>query len=738
MIRPEFIVEELRKNFPGADLDIIWRAYAFAARCHKGQKRVSGEPYLNHPLEVSNILAKMKLDGVSVTAGLLHDTLEDTFATPDEIRDLFGEETLQLVDGVTKLSRIESAAMDKEARQAENVRKMIMAMSKDIRVILIKLADRLHNLRTLDYLKPENQKRIAQETMDIYTPLANRLGIGWIKSEMENSCFKYLWPNEYSEIKHKVELVEAEREKYIDQIVSDVQERLTKEGVGAEVTGRPKHFFSIFSKMKRQKITFEEVFDLMGARVITNTDPECYAALGLIHSMYKPIPGKLKDYIALPKGNLYQSLHTTIVGAGGKPVEIQIRSRRMHAICEQGIAAHWKYKEGSGKDKKLDDQVQWLRRLMEWQQEVADPREFLEKVKIDLFPDEVYVFTPKQDVRPFPRGSTPIDFAYAIHTNIGDHIIGAKINGKLTPLRQELRNGDIVEILTSQSQRPSRDWLKFVVTAKARTKITAYLRQMEKQRAYALGKELMEKEMARHGVGSHSYMEDVHLLPAAQAVGYTSAESMLVAIGMGKLKLSAALAKILPKEALADREKRADADALKKIEEKPQKASKNAGVKIQDMDDMLIKFAHCCNPVPGDAIRGFISRGKGLVVHTADCPNALNLGLDSERFVEVEWDIKSAGKHQVTISVVTEDKPGMLANVSAAIADNGSNITEASIAADQSNRGYIHLTIEIADLGQLRKIMGAVMRQPGVISVERVRDKNALRTSSRLKHIDAS
>lgn len=738
MIRPEFIVEELRKNFPDADLDMIWRAYAFAARCHKGQKRVSGEPYLNHPLEVANILATMKLDGVSVTAGLLHDTLEDTFATPDEIRALFGEDTLRLVDGVTKLSRIESAAMDKEARQAENVRKMILAMSKDIRVILIKLADRLHNLRTLDYLKPENQKRIAQETMDIYTPLANRLGIGWIKSEMENSCFKYLWPKEYSEIRHNVERVEAEREKYIDRIVMEIQERLTKEGVGAEVTGRPKHYYSIFAKMKRQKITFDEVFDLMGARALTNTDAECYAALGLIHNMYKPIPGKLKDYIALPKANLYQSLHTTIVGPGGKPVEIQIRSRRMHAVCEQGIAAHWKYKEGSGKDKKLDDQVLWLRRLMEWQQEVADPREFLEKVKIDLFPDEVYVFTPKQEVRAFPRGATPIDFAYAIHTNIGDHIIGAKINGKLTPLRHELKNGDIVEILTSQSQRPSRDWLKFVVTAKARTKITSYLRQMEKQRAYALGKELMEKEMARHGVASHSYMEDIHLLPAAQAVGYMSAESMLVAIGMGKLKLSVALGKILPKEALAEREKRADVDALKKIEEKAPKTAKPAGVKIQDMDDMLIKFAHCCNPVPGDAIRGFISRGRGLVVHTANCPNAVNLGLDSERYVEVEWDIKSSGKHQVTISVVTEDKPGMLANVSSAIADNGSNITEASIAADQSNRGYIHLTIEIADLGQLRKVMGAVMRQPGVISVERVRDKNALRSSSRLKHIDAS
>ncbi|MBI5814292.1 MAG: bifunctional (p)ppGpp synthetase/guanosine-3',5'-bis(diphosphate) 3'-pyrophosphohydrolase [Nitrospinae bacterium] len=732
MIRPEFIIEELRKNIPDADLEMVWRAYAFAARCHKGQKRVSGEPYLNHPLEVAYILSKMKLDHVAVTVGLLHDTVEDTFASPDEIRSLFNDEVLSLVDGVTKISQIESAAMDKEERQAENMRKMILAMSKDIRVILIKLADRLHNMRTLDYLKPEKQRKIAQETLDIYAPLANRLGIGWIKSELENDSFKYIWPREFNEIKHHVEAVEAEREKYIANLVSELTAKLATDGITVEVKGRPKHYYSIFAKMRRQKIPLDEVYDLLGVRVITNADDDCYTVLGVIHGMFKPIPGKLKDYIALPKANMYQSLHTTVLGPGGKPVEIQIRSRRMNSVCEEGIAAHWRYKEGGGKEKKGDDQIVWLRRLLEWQQDVSDPREFLEKVKIDLFPDEVYVFTPKQEVRPFPRGATPIDFAYAIHTDVGNHCIGAKINGKLAPLRYELRNGDIVEILTSVQQHPSRDWLKFVKTSKARTKISAYLKQVEKQRALALGRELLEKEIAGYGLSPQTYMEEIYLLPAAQSVGYMSLESMLIAIGLGSLKLSHVLLKILPKEALLERERKADAGALKKIEEKaPARPARFTGVRIQEMDDVLIKFAQCCNPVPGDAIKGFISRGRGLVVHTADCPNAINLGLDSERCVEVEWDVKTVSTHSVMISVVTEDKPGMLANVSAVIADNGSNISEANIQTSPDNRGRIYLTIGIHDLSHLRKIMSALMRQAGVISVERIRDRNAIKPKDR-------
>ncbi|MGK7344694.1 MAG: RelA/SpoT family protein [Candidatus Nitrospinota bacterium M3_3B_026] len=713
---------------PDADLETVWRAYAFAARCHKGQKRVSGEPYLSHPLEVAYILARMKLGHQSVAAGLLHDTIEDTHATPEEIKESFGEQVWNLVDGVTKISMIEFSTQAE--RQAENVRKMILAMSKDIRVILIKLADRVHNMRTLDSLPPAKQRRIAQETLDIYAPLANRLGMGWIKTELENSAFKYLWPREYSDIKHKVEKVEAEREKYIEKMVSEVSERLRAEGLAAEVVGRPKHYYSIFSKMRRQDISFDEVFDLMGVRIITGSDQECYRALGVLHSVYKPIPGKLKDYIALPKENMYQSLHTTIVGPEGKPVEFQIRTRRMHQIAEEGIAAHWRYKEGA-REGESDDQILWLRRLLEWQQEVKHPREFLEKVKIDLFPDEVYVFTPRQEVKALPRGATPIDFAYTIHTDLGHHLIGAKVNGKLVSLRQELKNGDIIEVLTSKQARPSRDWLKYVKTSKARTKITSYIRQAEKQRAGALGREMLEKEISRLGLDPSEIMQEQKLLSRAQAAGYMSLDSMFIALGLGKLKVSQIISKIAPKAAQEEK-KGAMRAFLKKLGARPSRpAPPSAGVRIQDMDDLLIHFAKCCNPVPGDEIRGFISRGRGLVVHTADCPNALNLGLDSERSVDVEWDVKAEGKHTAMIMVETEDRPGMLAQVSAAIAENGSNISEATIrVGGRQGRGYIYITVEITDLAHLQKIMNAVMRQKGVLSVERIKDKSAFKLPS--------
>lgn len=729
MIRPEFIIEELRANMPDADLEMVWRAYAFAARCHKGQKRVSGEPYLNHPLEVAYILARMKLGHQSVAAGLLHDTIEDTHATPEEIKETFGEQVWNLVDGVTKISMIEFSTQAE--RQAENVRKMILAMSKDIRVILIKLADRVHNMRTLDFLPPAKQRQIAQETLDIYAPLANRLGMGWMKTELENSAFKYLWPKEYSEIKRKVDEVETEREKYLEKVVAEVSERLAAEGLTAEVVGRSKHYYSIFSKMRRQGISFDEVFDLMGVRIITDgADQECYRALGVLHSVYKPIPGKLKDYIALPKENMYQSLHTTIVGPEGKPVEFQIRTRRMHQIAEEGIAAHWRYKEGT-REGESDSQILWLRRLLEWQQEVRHPREFLEKVKIDLFPDEVYVFTPKQEVKALPRGATPIDFAYTIHTDLGHHLIGAKVNGKLVSLRQELKNGDIIEVLTSKQAHPSRDWLKYVKTSKARTKITSYIRNVEKQRALTLGREMLEKEIARLELDSAETMKEKNLLPRAQAAGYMSLDSMFIALGLGKLKISQIISKIAPKA--AEEEKRGAMRAfLKKLSTRPSRpAPPRAGVRIQDMDDLLIHLAKCCNPVPGDEIRGFISRGRGLVIHTADCPNALNLGLDSERSVDVEWDVKTQGKHMAMMMVETEDRPGMLAQVSAAIAENGSNISEATIRVGGSQgRGYIYITVEITDLAHLQKIISAVMRQKGVISVERIKDKSALKLPS--------
>ena len=726
MIRPEIIIEELRSNMPDADSDMVWRAYAFAAQRHKGQKRVSGEPYLNHPLEVAHILAKMKLTHISISVGLLHDTIEDTIATPEEIKELFGDEVWQIVDGVTKISMIESATQ--EEQQAENIRKMILAMAKDIRVILVKLADRIHNMRTLNFLKPEKQRKIARETLDIYAPLANRLGIGWIRSELENTSFKYLWPRDYSEIKHKVANLEAEREKYVEKIVADIDARLKEENKPMTVKGRPKHLYSIFNKMRTQKISFEEVYDIMGVRVITKSDAECYQVLGAIHAMFKPIPGKLKDYIALPKENMYQSLHTTVLGTGGKPVEIQIRSEKMNTICEEGIASHWRYKEGKHKDGKHDEQITWLRRLLEWQQEVSDPREFLEKVKIDLFPDEVYVFTPKQNVKSLPRGATPIDFAYAIHTDVGDHCIGAKINGKIASLRQELVNGDIVDILTSQQARPGRDWLKSVKTSKARTKITSFLRQTEKKRALALGRELLEKELVRLGVNPTEYLEENKLKESARAVGHNSAESVLSALGFGQLKLSTLLPKMLPKETLAQKEQ----TILQAIKSRfVPKKTEATGVRIQDVDDVLIRFAHCCNPVPGDDIRGFISRGRGLIVHTVDCANSIDLGKDSARYVKVEWDMKTVGVHQALLTVETKDKPGILANVSTAIADNGANIAEASVVSGESGKGILYMTVEVADAAQLQKVMNTILRQDGVYSVERVRDKSAFNAKKR-------
>lgn len=727
MIRPEFIIEELRRNMPDADLEMVWRAYAFAARCHRGQKRLSEEPYISHPIAVASILAKMKLGHISISAGLLHDTIEDTFATRDEIKEKFGEEVLLLVDGVTKLSLIESSTQ--EERQAENVRKMILAMSEDIRVILIKLADRLHNMRTLESLRPIKQKKIAQETLDIYAPLANRLGIGWIKTELENLSFKYIWPNEFRETRKMVDAVSEERETYVEKIVVEVQDSLEKGGIKADVRGRSKHYYSIFSKMRSQNINFDEVFDLMGVRIITEADSECYMVLGIVHNLYKPIPGKLKDYIALPKGNMYQSLHTTIVGPEGRAVEVQIRSRRMHLIGEEGIAAHWRYKEGGAKEGKYDDQIVWLRRLMEWQQEIKNPQEFLEYVKIDLFPEEVYVFTPQQEVKALPRGATSIDFAYSVHTDLGFHCIGAKINGKIASLRHELKNGDIVEILTSKQQKPSRDWLKYVKTSKARTKIRAFIGQAEKQRALTLGKEALEKELAKLNLKPGDYITEAKLLAHVQAAGYTSLDSMFVGLGLGKLKIQPFLRKIVPKDVFDKKNKMSLTGAIKKFIARTPKAPKTSGIRIQDMDDILIKFAHCCDPVPGDNIKGFISRGRGLIIHTADCPNSKNLGLDSERCVDVEWDVQVDSKHLVMILVETEDKPGMLAQITTTLSDNSANITDAMIRTGSNKRGRIHITVEVKNLDHLKRVMNAVMRGKGVISVERIRDRQGVLSS---------
>ena len=728
MIRPEYIVEELSRYMPDADCDMVWRAYAFASKCHKGQKRVSGEPYLSHPLEVANILTAMKLGHISITVGLLHDTLEDTETSPNEIKDLFGEEVSMLVDGLTKISKLKFSSQ--EELQAENVRKMILAMSKDIRVIMIKLADRIHNMRTLHYLDKAKQKSISQETLEIYAPIASRLGMGWIKTELEDASFKYLWPDEYSEIKQNVIRVEKQRNQYVNLIVKEVEEFLYNEELSVSVAGRPKHYFSIFEKMRRLKISFEEVFDLMGVRIITSTKQECYLILGLLHSLYKPIPGKLDDYIALPKANMYQSLHTAIVGPEGKAVEFQIRTQGMHMVSEEGIAAHWRYKEGSPLNQEHDDQITWIRHLLEWQKDVDNPREFLEYVKIDLFPNDVYVFTPKQEVKALPKDATPIDFAFSVHTELGQHCIGAKVNGKLASLKQKLKNGDIIEIMSNEQQKPNRDWLKVVKTSKAKSKINSYIRQEERKRALEIGREILEKEIRHLGIDPHKLMEENKVLPPAQAIGYMSVNSLYTALGLGKVKVSNFLTKLAPVEtAKAAKSKQSFTDAIKRFITRTPKPTKPQGIRVKGIDDVLIRFAKCCNPVPGDNVLGFISRGRGLMVHSVDCPNAITIGLESERVVAVEWDTEKEKKnsYKVGIEVETQNKPGVLAKVTAVMADENSNITDVNLSVKDEQTGIVSITLEVANLAQLQEMMDAVMKVNGVKNVKRVKNKHSSR-----------
>ncbi|MFW2330897.1 MAG: RelA/SpoT family protein [Nitrospinota bacterium] len=735
MIRAEFIVEELKKNFPDADIDMFWRAYTFAARCHKGQKRVSGEPYLSHPLEVSYILAKMKLGHVSVSVGLLHDTLEDTLATRDEVKEHFGDDVLQIVDGVTKLSKIESTSAIEN--QASNIRKMMLAMSKDIRVILVKLADRVHNVRTLKHLSPAKQKKIAQETLDIYAPLANRLGINWMKVELEDGAFRYLNPIEYKKIKNKVGDLEEVTDRYIKKIVKSLQMELEKEIPNVKVYGRSKHYYSIMRKMRDRKMLFDEIHDLLGVRIITPLEDQCYKALGIIHSIFKPIPGKLKDYIALPKDNMYRSLHTTVLGEGGNKVEAQIRSERMNVFCEEGIAAHWRYKEGGSEDKKHDEQINWLRRLLEWQTEVKDPKEFLERVKIDLFPDEVYVFTPKEEVRSLMKGATPIDFAYAIHTDIGQSCIGAKINGKLSSIKRQLHNGDIVEILTSSHSHPSRDWLKYVVTPKAKAKITAYFRQAEAAQALKLGNDLIKNYLSEHNIDPKSLTNNRFIEDLAKDRGYNNIDSLMIAIGFGKITV----AHLFQKSRLAtvtDPNSKKLADKINSNKNRDLGSSKksSSGVIVGGISDMLVRFARCCGPVPGEEIVGFISMGQGLLVHSVECRNAKNLGLDSERRVDVIWDLKEAQKTSVTLMIESRDKPGILAKISSIISINDSNIRRADISTDNVATGRMLVTMEVDSIDQLINIINELQRDNDIVSVERtIYGSNKLLRSNQFKNL---
>jgi GTP pyrophosphokinase len=700
---------------PNAEKELIERAYHFAAKSHAGHKRASGKPYLSHPIGVSMILADLRLDSVTISSGLLHDTVEDCGVTVPQLRDEFGEEVALIVDGVTKLGRVEFSR--KEERQAETFRKMLLAMAKDIRVILVKLADRLHNMRTLEFLTELKQLRIAQETMDIYAPLANRLGMHWVKSELEDTSFKYLKPEAYHELKEQIAARREERERYVAQIKERVGQELDRAGIKATVMGRPKHFYSIYQKMIRQDISFDEVYDVIGLRIITDNVRNCYAALGTLHSLWKPVPGRFKDFIALPKPNLYQSLHTTLMAPQGERVEFQIRTDEMHRIAEQAIAAHWRYKEGGKGDKgdeTITEKFTWLRHLLEWQQDMKDAREFMETLKIDLFPEEVYVFTPRGDVKSFPRGATPIDFAYSIHTEIGNKCVGAKVNNRMVPLKYQLHNGDAVEILTNPNHVPSKDWLKIVKTSRARAKIRAYIKAAEKERSIALGRELLERELQKYGMSPSSILKSNEMLEATKRFSLTTPTDLMAEIGFGKISLNQVLTRLLPKEVLESRQK------PMKTETKPGVTHEGGGVKVSGVEDVMTRYARCCNPVPGDDIVGFITIGRGVSIHTADCRRIDEF--TPERLIEVEWDVEEVIPHPVGISVVTVDRPGVLAKISSAIALCEVNIREATVTTSEEQRAFLNFVIDINDLNHLLQVMKTIRQVKGVMSVERVKD----------------
>ena len=713
-VRLEDIVERLQSNNPEADVDLVRRAYIFSARAHQGQTRLSGESYLIHPLDVAKILAELKLDAATVAAGILHDTIEDTTSTTEEIQSLFGDEVAKLVDGMTKLSRIE--LQSREEREAQNFRKMIVAMSNDIRVILIKLADRLHNMRTLTFLPPEKQKRTAQETLDIYAPLANRLGIAKIKTELEDLSFRYLHPEEYREIADKVTQKRLERQAYIDELIEIVKRQLAEHGYKGEVKGRPKHLYGIWQKMQKQGISFEDVYDLIAVRIITDTKVNCYAILGLIHSLWTPVPGRFKDFIGVPKSNLYQSLHTTVIGPKGQRVEFQLRTEEMHRLAEEGIAAHWRYKEKTALSQREEQQFAWLRQLLEWQSDLTDAKEFMETVKGDLFPDVVYVFTPKGDVRELPQGSTPVDFAYAVHTDIGHQCVGAKINGKIVPIKHILRNGDRIEVITQTGHTPSRDWLKFVKTSKARTRIKAWVKTEERRRSILLGKELLDKDLRKHELSPAKVYKSNDIHRVAHELSHNTVDDMLAAIGYGKVSAHMVANKLAPDRPHIE-------PLLKKPLKKPAPEKKGAGggMKIGGMDQMLFHLSKCCSPVPGDKVVGFITRGRGISIHTMDCPNVADMTVDKERMVEVTWGEFKSGAHAVKIAVLTQDKPGILASVSSSISAAEANISHAEVSTNADKQASLNFTIEIIDVEHLNRIIKSIASVDGVLEVKRVK-----------------
>jgi len=706
---PHLLREAVEPNLRRLDIDLIARAYEFAAAQHAGQKRASGEAYIQHCIEVARILADLHLDTISIAAGLIHDTVEDTGASLELISEEFGEEVAVVVDGVTKIGKVEFRSTTEH--QVENYRKLLLSMAQDARVILIKLADRLHNMRTLDPLRPDKQRRIALETREIYAPLAHRLGMAQIRWELEDLAFKYLEPDAYRALAQKVAERRKEREKQIEILRQPLEEELRKAGIPCEVYGRPKHLYSIHRKMVNRGRPYEEIYDLMAIRVITDSVANCYHALGVIHNKWTPLQERFHDYIATPKSNMYRSLHTTIFGPGGRLYEIQIRTHEMHRTAEYGIAAHWRYKEGSATtDDEVDDTLTWFRQVLEWQQETREPEEFMEFLRIDLFQDEIFVFTPKGDVKQLPKGATPIDFAFAVHTEVGMRCSGARVNGRIAPLSRELRNGDTVEILTDTRQKPSRDWLGFVKTARARQKIRQWVRQEEVESSIALGKEIFERELkkARREKPTEDELEGI-LGP----LGLHSVDQVYAALGRGDLGLSAIMKELYPDaEPLQTRPPTAFERLIGRVR------GSSRGVRIQGLDNLMVRYSQCCQPVPGDEVVGYITRGRGISIHRTDCPNVLNLSENPERRVEIVWETDAADRFFVRLIIEGDDRRGLLSEIAAAITRTGTNIGSAEI---KSNQGGMTgaFVVEVQNLSHLRKVMRAIRGVPGVLGVER-------------------
>ena len=709
------LIELVQQNRPGEDLAPLRRAFAFAAEKHQAQVRESGDPYLSHPLEVAHILADLRLDMTTLCAALLHDVVEDARIALSEIAAEFGSDTARLVEGVTKISRLD--LVSPEVRQVESVRKMLLAMVTDVRVVLVKLADRLHNMRTLSYLPPEKQERIARETLDIYAPIAHRLGMGAIRGDLEDLSFAYLEPSAYAELQRVVSQRSKEFERFLAEVQEAIGKHLAENGIAAALEGRIKRLYSIHLKVQRQKGALEQVYDLLAARIITDSVRNCYAALGVVHQIWRPVPGRFKDYIAMPRPNLYQSLHTTVIH-GGQPFEVQIRTHQMHRIAEQGVAAHWRYKDGANVSDGDDQRVVWMRQLIEWAREMREPAEFLSTLKVDLYPEEVYTFTPKGKVLTLPRGATPVDFAYSIHTDVGHQCVGAKVNGQMVPLRHPLSNGDVVEIATQKGHGPSRDWLSFVRTSRARSKIRQWINLHERKQATEVGRRLIEREARQAGVSLKKISEE-EMLRVSSDYGRSKAEDLYADLGYGKYSARQVLAK-LTGQSIEEKPKEEGQDSTKIVSSvKRMLGIRDPSILVLGHDNLMVYRAKCCNPIPGDPIVGYVTRGRGVAVHNTSCPNVQKLLYQSERRISVQWSDAGQGTYPVTLVVHGKDRPGLLADITSVISGVGANIQVLDSRPDNL-QARVEATVDITDRNQLERILKNMKRISGVFGIERV------------------